>query len=151
MKKLSTVRLINGVPEGTLYISIGMVGIALWLIVRGIRTMIRGKQIHDFGKVYPAQILSRRHCWRSYRGQGSLEYVTVLYVDGMGRKQMTELLCSSHTYHRSRKSGYLNVIEFGGDVMEYYYAPSVLKGIVMIVGALGAIGMAIYMVYDSRI
>lgn len=148
MKKLSTVRLINGVPEGTLYISIGMVGIALWLIVRGIRTMIRGKQIHDFGRVYPAEILSKRHCWRGRRG---LIYVTVLYIDGMGRRKMTELICNSNTYYKFRKKGGMRVIEFGGEVMEYYYAPSVLKGIGMIVAAVAGIAFMIYLMLDSRV
>lgn len=148
IKKFTEIRLIYGIPVGSFYISILSCIMGLWLLLHGIRTIIRGKQVHDFGRVYPAEILSKRHCWRGRRG---LIYVTVLYIDGMGRRKMTELICNSNTYYKFRKKGGMRVIEFDGEVMEYYYAPSVLKGIGMIVAAVAGIAFMIYLMLDSRV
>lgn len=145
MTALTKIIFINGIPVGSLLPIIGIFIISLYLLLSSIFEIKKAKQIRDFGKVYNAQVLSMRPCHKN------TIYMTVMYIDNMGNKKMTEVTSYKKVYISGQMKGFVQVIEFGSETYEYNYAPATHKGVAGIIFALMLLGTCVYMLKDSMI
>lgn len=145
MTAFTEIILIHGIPAESLFSTIGIFIVSLFILYRGIYHIRKGKQIREYGTVYNAQALSKR-----YRYKDSI-FMTVMYTDKFGNKKMTEVISTNGAYHSGKRKGFVQVIEFGSETYEYHYSPAPYKGVLLIILAVILIGMCGYMLKDSMI